>query len=64
VVINNEGSELRTQKLLWNNKTQKVYSDVLVRINTPTETIEGIGFESDQSLKNYKIYKVSGTFAK
>jgi LPS export ABC transporter protein LptC len=64
VVINNEGSELRTQKLLWNNKLQKVSSDEFVRIKTPSETIEGVGFESDQSLKNYKIFKVSGTFSK
>lgn len=64
VVINKEGSELRTQKLIWNQNTQKVSSDVFVSIKTPNETIEGIGFESDQSLKNYKIYKVSGTFDK
>lgn len=63
-VVNNEGSELKTQKLLWNNKTQKVSSDVFVSIKTPNEAIEGIGFESDQNLKNYKIYKVTGTFAK
>ncbi len=63
-VINTEGSELRTQKLLWNNKTQTVSSDVFVSIKTPNETIEGIGFESDQNLKNYKIYKVTGTFTK
>ncbi len=64
VVINSEGSELRTQKLFWNNKTQRVSSDEFVRIKTPNETIEGIGFESDQNLKNYKIYRVSGTFIK
>ena len=63
-VINNEGSELKTQKLLWKQNTQRVSSDVFVSIKTPTETIEGIGFESDQNLKNYKIYKVSGTFDK
>jgi len=64
VVVNNEGSELKTQKLFWNNRTQKVSSDEFVSIKTPNETIEGIGFESDQNLKNYKIYKVSGTFLK
>lgn len=63
-VVNKEGSELRTQKLFWNNKTQKVSSDEFVKIKTPSETIEGIGFESDQNLKNYKIFKVSGTFLK
>ena len=64
IVVNNEGSELRTQKLFWNNRTQKVSSEEFVSIKTPAETIEGIGFESDQNLKNYKIYKVSGTFSK
>lgn len=61
-VVNMEGSELKTQKLLWTNLTRRVSSDEFVSIKTPTETIEGIGFESDQNLKNYKIFKVSGTF--
>lgn len=61
-VVNTEGSELKTQKLLWNNVTRRVSSDEFVSIKTPAETIEGIGFESDQNLKNYKIFKVSGTF--
>lgn len=64
VVVNNEGSELRTQKLLWTNQTRKVSSDEFVSIKTPAETIEGVGFESDQNLTNYKIFKVSGTFSK
>jgi LPS export ABC transporter protein LptC len=63
-VVNKTGSELNTSKLLWNNKTQKVSSDVFVRITTPKERIEGVGFESDQNLSNYKIYKVSGVFDK
>lgn len=64
VVVNKEGSVLKTSKLLWNNKLQKVSTDVFVKITTPKEDIEGIGFESDQSLKNYTIYKVTGVFSK
>jgi len=63
-VVNKTGSELVTSKLLWKNKTQKVYSDKFVRITTPKERVEGVGFESDQNLTNYKIYKVSGVFDK
>lgn len=63
-VVNNEGSELKTQKLKWTNSTQKVSSDVFVQIKTPSESVEGIGFESDQNLKNYRIFDVSGTFDK
>jgi LPS export ABC transporter protein LptC len=62
VVINKEGSILKTEKLFWNNKTQKVSSDTFVNIKTPNEEVEGNGFESDQNLKNYIIYEVTGTF--
>ncbi|MBS1519320.1 MAG: LPS export ABC transporter periplasmic protein LptC [Bacteroidetes bacterium] len=61
-VFNNEGSRLKTEKLFWKNSEQKVYSDDFVRISTPDEIIEGTGFESDQNLKNYRIFKVSGIF--
>jgi len=61
-IINEEGSMLTTEKLYWNNKSQKVSSDVYVKIKTPKENIEGIGFESDQNLKNYTITKVTGNF--
>jgi LPS export ABC transporter protein LptC len=64
VVVNKEGSVLKTSKLYWNNKLQKVSSDAFVKITTPKEDIEGIGFESDQNLKNYTIYKVTGVFTK
>ncbi len=64
VVVNKEGSVLKTSKLYWNNKTQKVSTDVFVKITTPKEDIEGIGFESDQNLKNYTVYKVTGVFSK
>ena len=64
VVVNKEGSILQTQKLFWDNKTQKVSTDVYVKIKTPKEEVEGIGFISDQNLKNYTIFKVTGTFTK
>lgn len=64
VVTNKDGNILQTQQLYWNNRLQKVSSDVYIKITTPTEVVEGIGFESDQSLKNYTIFKVTGTFSK
>jgi LPS export ABC transporter protein LptC len=64
VVENKEGSILKTPKLFWNNKSQKVSTDTYVKITTPKEEVEGIGFESDQNLKNYTIFKVTGTFSK
>lgn len=60
VVADSSGTTLETPLLMWNNARQKLHSTEFVRIESPTEIIEGYGFESDQNLKNYKIYKVSG----
>lgn len=62
IVVFSDSSQtkLETTFLQWNHQQQKFYSNAFVRITSPTETIEGYGFESDQHLKNYRIYKVSG----
>ncbi|MFZ1082205.1 MAG: LPS export ABC transporter periplasmic protein LptC [Candidatus Kryptoniota bacterium] len=54
------GTSLWTEQLFWNNKTQKVTSNVFVKIVSPKETLQGIGFESDRDLRNYRIFNVSG----
>ncbi len=59
-VHSDSGTSLWTQKLFWNDRTQKVTSDVYVKIKSPKETIEGVGFESDRDLTNYRIFNVSG----
>ncbi|HPS64064.1 MAG TPA: LPS export ABC transporter periplasmic protein LptC [Ignavibacteria bacterium] len=62
-VVSKDGSVLKTPKMYWHNKTQKVTSDAYVHIKTPKEEIQGIGFESDQNLKNYTIFKPIGIFS-
>ena len=52
---------IETPEMNWNNKTQKVHSQKFVKITSPTEKLQGIGFESDHNLRNYKIFKVSGS---
>ncbi len=54
------GTSLWTQRLFWHDHTQKVTSDVYVKIVSTKETLEGIGFESDRDLTNYRIFNVSG----
>ncbi|NQW29471.1 MAG: LPS export ABC transporter periplasmic protein LptC [Ignavibacteria bacterium] len=51
---------LTTQKLLWENHSQLLKSTEFVRIVSPSEKIEGMGFVSDRFLKSYRIFKVSG----
>ena len=64
VVTSTDNKILKTEKMYWYNKTQRVSSDAFVKITTPKEDVEGYGFESDQNLKNYTIYKVTGIFDK
>jgi len=52
---------LSTPRLLWENTRELLSSTEDVKIVTPKETILGTGFESDQYLTSYRIYKVHGT---
>lgn len=60
VVSDSTSTTLRTSKLTWSQAAQRVRSDQPVRIETPSEQIDGIGFESDQYLTDYRIFQVRG----
>jgi LPS export ABC transporter protein LptC len=59
VAKNDSGVILKTQELMWRHKDKKIVSDKFVTIISPKEKIQGYGFESDESLKNYVIYKIT-----
>ncbi len=61
VVVNSDsGVVLRTDSLFWNNTTRKIQTNAFVEIISSTERIMGHGLVSDQGLKNYKIFRVTG----
>ena len=61
VVITSEDSTIvRTSYIKRFEKGKKLWSDKYVTVNKQSETIRGYGFESDESLKNYTIFKASG----
>jgi len=60
VVRSDSGTILQTEQLLWTNATRIIHTKQFVSISSPTEDLQGSGMESDQSLKNYKIFNVSG----
>jgi LPS export ABC transporter protein LptC len=60
VVVSDSGTVLRTESLFWNNLTRKIHTDAFVDITSPKEHIMGHGMESDQGLKNYRIFRVTG----
>ncbi|MEW6193884.1 MAG: LPS export ABC transporter periplasmic protein LptC [Bacteroidota bacterium] len=57
VAVNDSGTVLRTDELMWRNKDQKIITDKFVSIKSSKEVIEGYGLESDQGLHNYVIFK-------
>ncbi len=59
VVVNDSGIVINTDEMMWRNKDRKIVSEKYVTIVTPSERIEGYGFESDQGLRNYVIYNIT-----
>ena len=59
VAVNDSGIVIRTDELMWRNSDRKIVSDKYVVIESPKERIEGVGFESDQQLRNYVIYNIT-----
>ncbi len=61
LVVSDSGTTLKTDSLFWNNSTRRISTPAFVDIVSPTEHIMGTGMESDQNLKNYKIFRVTGS---
>ena len=61
IVRSDSGTVVYTEKMFWDNKRQLIHSPEFVRIVSPKERLQGTGFESDHNLRNYRIFKVTGT---
>ncbi|MEK7264388.1 MAG: LPS export ABC transporter periplasmic protein LptC [Bacteroidota bacterium] len=61
VIISDSGTTVKTETVFWDNAKQKIHSAAFVEITSPREVLRGYGFESDQSLKNYKVFRVTGS---
>lgn len=60
-LISKENEKLNTEQLILDEKTNKIFTDKLVRISTADEMIIGEGFESTTAFSSYKITNVKGT---
>ncbi len=61
VVVNIKGEQLNTEKLIWDGKRRKIYTDTFVKITTADQVIMGNGFESDETFTEYEIKDITGT---
>ena len=60
VVVNKRGEKLETEKLTWDQKSQRIYTDAFVKITTDKQVIMGTGMESNEDFSKYQIKKVTG----
>ena len=62
VVVTSERTltTVKTSVLVWDHAKGVLRSDAFVDISSPTEILQGYGFESDPNLQHYTIYKVTG----
>jgi LPS export ABC transporter protein LptC len=59
---NQKGDILNTEQLFWDEKRERVYTDLYTKITTKKEILTGIGFESNQTLTEYTFRKPQGIF--
>ena len=64
VVAADNGQQLWTDSLLWDNKADKIFTDAsLIFISGNFDTLYGTGFESNIDLTNWKITKPRGSIS-
>lgn len=54
------GDKLETGELIWDEKSEKIYTNKFVVITRPEEIIYGHGFEANQDFSNARINAVEG----
>ena len=65
IVVSDSGLILYTDTLKWNNKEQKIHSDIAMKIvSDEADTLYGDSFVSDPDLTNYEIVNPRGKSSK
>ncbi len=52
----------QTEQLFWDQRRGVLYSDSFIHIETQTHVLEGMGFESDEQLRSYRVIDPQGIF--
>jgi LPS export ABC transporter protein LptC len=59
LVVSDDSTRLRSDRLFWDNGRRLIHTPDFVSVTSLKEKVQGQGFESDQRLKNYRIFKVT-----
>jgi hypothetical protein len=52
-----QGEEFRSDELFWDERQEKVYSDKYIEIKRGDSELKGYGFESNQEMNEYRIFR-------
>jgi len=63
VFSNASGDKLNTEHLIWDQKMNRIYSEVFCKITSPDRVIYGEGFESKGDFSSYRILKIKGNIS-
>ena len=61
IVSNADSSTVKTERLFWDNKIGRIWTNEKVNITTENEIIYGDSMEADSGFAKFRIYKVYGT---
>ncbi len=59
-VVSDSGMTLATEVLYWNEIRESIFTDQAIILTTETDTLYGVGFESDSNLENWTITQPTG----
>lgn len=51
-----------SDRIFFDDRMKLIYSDTFIHIKTPTQILEGVGFESNMTLTKYRVIKPTGMF--
>lgn len=60
VVTTVEGDVLETERLIWEQRKNRIYTNEFVKITRPGEIILADSLETDARFSQYRIYKIRG----
>jgi LPS export ABC transporter protein LptC len=61
VMVNQKGEKLETDKLFWNQKEKRIYTDAWVKITSADATINGTGLVSDEEFNEYEVLHINNS---
>ena len=57
-ITNVNGDKIETNQMYWDRKANKYYSESFIRMQSQEKVLEGVGYESNEKLSNYRVRKV------